>query len=89
MDLERADLGHLLEPWAKAVRKGICTMAPYLGDWIKQNVELPPNGPLSLKNLVKVVVPWARDLTLQHHRAGVDAHMTWHLCHELAAWCTP
>ena len=77
-------MGHLVEPWANAVRRGFCMMDPSLGAWLRKIAPLPPNGPLGLKSLILGIVPSARQLTRRHHAADADAHMTRVLYEEIA-----
>ena len=88
LELERVGLGHLVEPWANAVKqKGFCTMDPSLGAWLRKIAPLPPNGPLGLKSLILGIAPSARQLTRRHHAAAADAHMTQVLYEEIAKLC--
>ena len=88
LELERAGLGHLVEPWTDAVRKaGVCTMDPDLSAWLREFAPLPPNSPLSLKSMALAMLPSAKQLLHRHHAAAADAQMTWLLFQEIAKLC--
>ena len=86
LELERAGLGHLVQPWGDAVRQGFCTMDPDVGDWLRKFADLP-EGPLALKSMVEEILPQGKELTREHHSAPADAYMTLLLYENLVARC--
>ena len=89
-ELGRAGLGHLQNDWSEAVRCGICTMDPDVGNWARSLIgmeELPRSCPVGLDVLVGGLVPNAQALLRNHHKAGSDAIMHLALCRELVSIC--
>ena len=92
-ELQRCGLQQELEFWDKAVRGGICTMDPLLGNWIRDQIGdvdeqgRSRTGPLGLKDCVRLMVPSSAELRRQHHTADKDAEMAWLLCKSIVARC--
>ena len=89
-ELQRCGLREELEFWDKAVRGGICTMDPLLGNWIRDQIGeqgRSRTGPLGLKDCVRLMVPNSAELRRQHHTADKDAEMAWLLCKSIVARC--
>ena len=92
-ELQRCGLHQELEFWDKAVRGGICTMDPLLGNWIRDQIGdvdeqgRSRTGPLGLKDCVRLMVPNSAELRRQHHTADKDAEMAWLLCKSIVARC--
>ena len=45
--------------------------------------DVPMNVRISLKDAARVLLPNCAELCAQHHDAGNDAEMHWHICREL------
>ena len=79
-ELNRCSLEEFQDQWASMVRKGICTMDPFIGRWVRTCIGKDP-GPesamntMGLKELVKLLVPHSEYLLAKHHAAGADAQM--------------
>ena len=81
-ELIRADLSHLSDAWALAVKNGFCTMSPDVAMWAREMVGIrdkPYWIPIRLSDIVGGLLPNAPDLLCGHHRAGADARMHWHV----------
>ena len=80
-ELDRCNLLEINDQWwASMMRKGICTMDPYIGRWVRTCFGKDP-GPetamnvMSLQELLKWTMPQSDHLLAKHHAAGADAHM--------------
>ena len=81
-ELVRAELGHLSGPWARAVMGGFCTMSPDVAVWVRDMLrihDMPYWIPMRLKDIVAGLLPNAKELLGEHHRAGSDARTHWHV----------
>ncbi len=79
-ELERAGLNHMLPLWREMASKGVCTMDPDLGLWVRQQLGLeqgdrPKSNMLSLKELSRNLVPSDQWLRTKLHSAACDAHL--------------
>ena len=76
-----------LVEWDAFVRFGLCTMNPHIGQWIRMQAgvnDRPQAIPIRLADAVTTVVSDGARLLGEHHDAGNDALMHWHLFRELA-----
>ena len=76
-ELSRCKMADASKPWVKIARAGICTMDPHIGSWVRQsfNDDRDRKKMLSLKELVRLLVPERKDLLGKHHTAAADACM--------------
>ena len=89
-ELGRAGLNHLKDPWAKAVRDGVCTMDPDIACWVRSILgigEIPRSIPMRLLDMVKGLLTETSELRSKHHSAGNDATMHFLLCRKLVSRC--
>ena len=89
-ELGRAGLSHLQKAWADAVRGGIDTMDPDIGNWARSMLGFENksrNIPVALKTLVIGFVPDAKTMLQKHHTADGDAAMHFALCRKLVNMC--
>ena len=85
-ELDRAGLHSCKLEWVSMVQKGLCTMDPDIGHWVRRQIDLwdfARSLPLSLKDAMSFMLPSHNDLLSKHHQAGIDAHMHMLLAHEL------
>ena len=85
-ELDRAGMHSRKLEWVSMVQKGLCTMDPSIGHWVRQQIGLwdfPRNVPLSLKDATKFILPTRSNMLSKHHHAGNDAHMHMLLAQEL------
>ena len=93
-ELGRAGLREYIPQWTSMVRKGLCTMDPSIGLWVRQQIglcDMPRKVPMGLMDAFKYMLPSHSDMFLNHHQAGNDAHMHLLLAQELhrrANWCS-
>ena len=91
----RAGLQEYIPQWVAMVRKGLCTMDPSIGHWVRQQIglcDMPRNLPMRLMDALKYMLPCHTDMLFKHHHAGNDAHMHLLLAQELhrrANLCLP
>ena len=91
-ELSRCKMADASKLWAKIARAGLCTMDPHIGSWVRQSFNEEVHEPetrntLSLKELVRRLLPERTDLLAKHHTAGADACMVLEVAfalHELA-----
>ena len=94
-ELDRAGLQQNMPEWASMVRKGLCTMDPSIGHWVRQQIglrDMPRNVPMRLVDALSFMFPSHTDMLQKHHHAGNDAHMHLLLAQELhrrANLCAP
>ena len=84
--MRRTGLDHVATEWSRFVRKGLCTMNPDIGQWIRQQTgqaDSPRNIPMRLADAVQALVVDARGLLAKQHDAGCDARAHWALACEL------
>ena len=89
-ELGRSGSEHLKDPWAKAVREGVCTMDPNIACWVRSILgigEIPRSIPMRLLDMVNGLLTETTELCSQHHSAGNDAIMHFLLCRELVSRC--
>ena len=85
-ELGHAGLEHLRGPWVDAAKRGVCTMQPGIGNWVRDMVgilDVPWFIPMKLSTLFEAMVPHRRDLLRKHHTAGCDSLMHWLVCQAL------
>lgn len=79
-ELERLGLHKLKKLWREIARKGVCTMSPAIGRWLRSSQgqdtgsEVTKNT-MGLMELVRWLVPVSEYLARQHHAAGADSQM--------------
>ena len=77
-ELGRAGLDHLQEEWANVARRGLCTMDPSIGQWVRtcKGLELAPyhtGNTMKLDDMLRCLAPDVRPVA--RHSAGQDAHL--------------
>lgn len=73
-ELIRADMNNSKTEWESIARRGVCTMCPVLGRWVRQclNIEISPNMSLNTMRLDIMLKHLAPDGTVSRS-AGSDA----------------
>ena len=66
--------------FAAAARKGLCTMDPQIGRWLREawgedSGSAEAMNAFKLKDLVQKLLPECTELLKKHHSAGADAHL--------------
>ena len=87
-EMEKIGSTDMAGEWDGFVRKGICTMNKFISNWVFKQVgqgDKPLKIPLKLTDGIEWLVPQHAHLTDQHHDAGADSLMHWHLAYELVA----
>ena len=76
-EMSRCKMADASKLWADIARAGICTMDPHIGSWVRQsfNDDRESKKMLSLKELVRLLVPERKILLEKHHTAAADACM--------------
>ena len=85
-ELKRANLLEQAATWEAIASRGLCTMAPHIGHWVRKMAgmgDVPMNVRIGLKDAARVLLPNCAELCAHHHHAGNDAEMHWHICREL------
>ena len=90
-EMERAGLDDELEAWSKAATDGFCTMNPDITSWAcaklvehtRHHTSMGHRRAISLKDMVRALLPGQVALLKQHHEAGADSRMTWLVLREL------
>ena len=90
-EMERAGLDDELEVWSKAATDGLCTMNPDITSWAcaelveqtHQHTSMSNVRAISLKDLVRTLLPAQLVLVNQHHEPGADSRMTWLVLREM------
>ncbi len=85
LEMQRAGVDVPAGVWAQLATHGFCTMCPDVTRWAcAQLVEdthsfnvLGRRRPISIKNMVRALVPGKQAMLAEHHDAGADAHMAW------------
>ncbi len=85
LEMQRADFDDPAGVWEQLATHGFCTMCPDVTRWAcAQLVEdtrsfnvLGRRRPVSIKNMVRALVPGKQAMLAEHHDAGADAHMDW------------
>jgi DNA polymerase III epsilon subunit-like protein len=92
-ELARCGLHDYQKEWANAARAGCCTMDPEIGRWVRTcfgqdaGPETAKNT-MSLKELVRWLLPGSAELLDKHHTAGADAELHLLLYAELCRLAT-
>ena len=85
-ELGRAGLQEYMPQWVSMARRGLCTMDPSIGHWVRQQsglCDMPRNLPMRLMDALTFMLPNHSDMLLKHHHAGNDAHAHLLLAQEL------
>ena len=85
-ELKRSNLLEEAATWEGIASRGLCTMAPHIGHWIRKMAgmgDVPMNVRINLKDAARVLLPNCAELCVNHHHAGNDAEMHWYVCREL------
>ena len=89
--MERVGFDKELEVWSNAAVDGFCTMNPDITGWVRAQSDrhthrhnpMPQSGVLSLKDMVRVVLPKQATLLNYHSEPGFKSRMTWLVLREL------
>ena len=85
-EMQLLGLHNMFSSWVNIVQKGICTMAPDIGHWVRNMTginDMPRSIPMRLDDLIKTLLPEYKELLANHHDAGTDSHMHWLVASEL------
>jgi DNA polymerase III epsilon subunit-like protein len=81
-ELERAGMSEMKEKWSEMARRGLCTMDPSIGKYVRCNLGLefapdmhPGGNTMSLDAMVSGLIPSATPLLNKRHTAGIDAQL--------------
>ncbi len=90
-ELSRCKMADASKLWADIARAGICTMDPHIGSWVRQsyNDDREREKMISLKELVRLLVPERKDLLGKHHTAAADACMVLEVAFALHEFTLP
>ena len=90
-EMEHAGLDDELDAWSKAATNGFCTMNPDITGWAcaelvehtRHHTSIGHRRAISLKDMVRALLPGRLGLLNQHHDAGAASRMTWLVLREL------
>ena len=70
---------------------GVCTMDPFLGEWVRRNLKMetapdPNCNTMRFEDMLQGVIPMRARLFEKRHSAGVGACLHVHLYKALVGW---
>ncbi len=88
-EMKRLELADMAEAWRDVVRRGVCTMDPHIGHWMRKQMGVADANPwiipIRLTDAFRALLPEHRSLLDGHHDAGNDCQMHWLLAREVEA----